>query len=158
MDSVIFGGKDNWLWPWFSLFRGRHVSLRKWAYNLKIIERGDAGTSCLSFGAQPLLGATGIVGVVVVLGRVQLFATPWAAACQASLSHYLPEFAQTHVRWVGDAIQPSHPLSPPTPPALNHSQHQGLFQWVGSSHQVVKIIGASTSDQSFQWIFRVDFL
>ena len=51
---------------------------------------------------------------------------------------YLPEFAQTHVHRVGDAIQPSHPLSPPSPPAFNLSQHQGLFQWVGSSHQVAK--------------------
>ena len=48
--------------------------------------------------------------------------------------HYLPEFVQTHVHWVGDAIQPSHPLSPISPPALNLSQHQGLFQWVSSSH------------------------
>ena len=50
--------------------------------------------------------------------------------------HHLLELAQTHVHWVGDAIQPSHPLSPPSPPALNLSQHQGLFQWVDSSHQV----------------------
>ena len=50
--------------------------------------------------------------------------------------HQLPEFTQTHVHWVGDAIQPSHPLSSPSPPALNLSQHQALFQWVGSSHQV----------------------
>ena len=49
--------------------------------------------------------------------------------------HHLPEFAQTHVHWVGDAIQPSQPL-PPTSPALNLSQHLSLFQWVGSSHQV----------------------
>ena len=58
--------------------------------------------------------------------------------------HYLPEFAQTHVCWVGDAIQPSHPLSSSSP-AFNLSQHQGLFQWVSFSHQVVKSIGASTS-------------
>ena len=44
--------------------------------------------------------------------------------------HYLPELAQTHVHWVGDAIPPSHPLLPPSPPALNLSQHQGLFQWI----------------------------
>ena len=50
--------------------------------------------------------------------------------------HYLLDFAQTHVHWVVDAIQPSHPWSPPSLPALNLSQHQGLFQWVGSSHQV----------------------
>ena len=54
--------------------------------------------------------------------------------------HYLPEFAQTHVDWVHDAIQPSHPLSSPSPPALNLSQHQGLFQWVGSSRQVAKVL------------------
>ena len=50
--------------------------------------------------------------------------------------HQLPELAQTHVHWVSDAIQPSYPLSSPSPPAFNLSQHQGLFQWVGSSHQV----------------------
>ena len=53
--------------------------------------------------------------------------------------HQLPEFTQTHVHWVGDAIQPSHPLLSPSPPALNLSQHQGLFKWVSSSHQVAKI-------------------
>ena len=50
--------------------------------------------------------------------------------------HQLPEFTQTHVHWVSDAIQPSHPLSLPCSPALNLSQHQGLFKWVRSSHQV----------------------
>ena len=54
--------------------------------------------------------------------------------------HYLPESAQTHVHWVSDAIQLSHPLSSPSPPALSLSQHQGLFQWVGSSHQVAKVL------------------
>ena len=70
--------------------------------------------------------------------------------------HYLLEFAQTHVHWVGDAIQPSHPLLSPSPPALNLSQHQGIFQWVGSSHQVVKVLELQL--QSFPWIFRIDFL
>ena len=54
--------------------------------------------------------------------------------------HQLPEFVETHVHWVSDAIQPSHPLSSPSPPALNLSQHQGLFQWVSSSHQVAKVL------------------
>ena len=54
--------------------------------------------------------------------------------------HYPPELAQTHVHWVGDAVQPSHPLSPPSPPTFNLSQHQGLFQWVSSSHQVAKAL------------------
>ena len=59
--------------------------------------------------------------------------------------HYLLELAQTHIHWVGDAIQPSHPLSPPSLPALKPSQHQGLFHWVGSLHQVGETIGASAS-------------
>ena len=59
--------------------------------------------------------------------------------------HQLLEFTQTHVHWVGDAIQPSHPLLSPSPPAFHLSQHQGLFQWVSSSHQVAKRIGVSSS-------------
>ena len=70
--------------------------------------------------------------------------------------HHLTELAQTHVHWVGDAIQPSHPLSSPSPPAFNLSQHQGLFQWVASSHQVAKVL--ELQSQSFQWIFRTDWL
>ena len=69
---------------------------------------------------------------------------------------HFPEFAQTHVHWVGDAIQPSLSLSPPSPPALNLSPQQGLFQWVGCSHQVAQVL--ELQHQSFQWIFRVDFL
>ena len=57
-----------------------------------------------------------------------------------SVHHQLQEFTQTHVHWVSDAIQPSHPLSSPSPPAFNLSQHQGLFQWVSSSHQVAKVL------------------
>ena len=76
------------------------------------------------------------------LSHVLLFVTSWTAACQASMfinnSQSLPEFTQTHVHWVGDAIQPSHPQSSPSPPALNLSQHQGLFKWVSCSHQVAK--------------------
>ena len=53
--------------------------------------------------------------------------------------HQLPELTQTHVHWVGDAIQPSHPLSSPSPPAFNLSQHQGLFKWVSSLYQVAKV-------------------
>ena len=62
---------------------------------------------------------------------------------------YFPEFAQTHVHWVGDAIQPSHPLSSPSPTALNLSQHQGLFQWVSSSHQVARVSECQLQHRSF---------
>ena len=70
----------------------------------------------------------------------------------------LPEFTQTHAHWVGEAIQPSHPLSSPSPPAFNLSQHQGLFKWVSSSHQVAKVLEFQLQHQSFQWIFRTDLL
>ena len=69
--------------------------------------------------------------------------------------HYLPEFAQIHIHWVSDAIQSSRPLLPSSPPALNLSQHQGLFQWADSSHQVAKVLELRLQHQSFQWIFRV---
>ena len=68
--------------------------------------------------------------------------------------HQLPEFTQTHVHRVGDAIQPSHPLSSPSPPAFSLSQHQGLFQWVDSSHQVAKVLEFQLQYQSFQWTPR----
>ena len=74
------------------------------------------------------------------------------------VDHRLPELAQTHVHCVGDAIQPSHPLSSPSPPVFNLSQCQGLFQWVSSSHQVAKVLEFQLQHQSFQWIFRTDFL
>ena len=72
--------------------------------------------------------------------------------------HQLPEPTQTHVHWVSDAIQPSHPLSSPSPPALNLSQHQGLFNWVSSLHQVVKVLEFQLQHQSFQWTPRTDLL
>ena len=72
--------------------------------------------------------------------------------------HQLPEFTQTHVHWVSDAIQPSHPLSSPSPPAFNLPQHQGLFKWVSSSHQGTKGLEFQLQHQSFQWIFRTHFL
>ena len=69
----------------------------------------------------------------------------------------LPEVTQTHVHWVGDAIQPSHPLSSPSP-APNPSQHQSLFKWVSSSHQVAKVLEFQLQHQSFQRIPRADLL
>ena len=74
------------------------------------------------------------------------------------IHHQLPEFTQTHAYWVSDAIQPSHPLSSPSPPTFNLSQHQGFFKWVSSSHQVAKVLEFQLQHQSFQWIFRTDFL
>ena len=74
------------------------------------------------------------------------------------IHHQQPELAQTHVHQVSDAVQPSHPLSSPSPPAFNLSQHQVLFQWVHSSHLVAKVWELQLQHQAFQWILRVDFL
>ena len=79
--------------------------------------------------------------------------TPGLPVC-----HLLLELTQTHVHWVSDAIQPSHPLSSPFPPALNLSQHQDLFKGVSSSHQVARILEFQLHHQSFQWTLRTDFL
>ena len=72
--------------------------------------------------------------------------------------HHLLEFTQTHIHRVGDAIQPSHPLLSPSPPAPNPSQHQSLFQWVNSSHEVAKVLEFQLRHQSFQWTPRADLL
>ena len=76
----------------------------------------------------------------------------------SSVLHYLQEFAQTHAHWLSDAIQPSHPLLLPTPLTLNIFRHWALFQWVGSYHQVAKLLELQLQQRSFQWILRVDFL
>ena len=84
----------------------------------------------------------------------------WPMDCRPpgfSVHHHLPELAQTHVHQVDDAIQPSHPLSFPSC-FFSLSQHQGLLQWVSSSHQVAKVLELQLQHQSFQWILRTDFL
>ena len=77
--------------------------------------------------------------------------------------HQLPESNQTHIHWIGDAIQPSHRLLFPSPPSLNPSQHQSLFKWASSLHQVAKVLEFQLQHQSFQWtpmtdLFRMDWL
>ena len=88
--------------------------------------------------------------------RVWLFAAPWTAGFP--VHHQLLEFTQTHIHWVSDAIQPAHPLSSPSCSAFDLSQHQGLFQWVSSLHQVAKVLELQLQHQSFQWIFMTYFL
>ena len=79
--------------------------------------------------------------------------TPGLPTCQQ-----LPELTQTQVYRISDGIQPSHLLSSPFPPAFNLPSIKGLFQWVSSSHQVAKVLEVQLQHQSFQWIFRTDFL
>ena len=78
--------------------------------------------------------------VVQLLSHVQLCSPLDCSTSGFPVLHCLPEFAQTHVHWVSDAIQPSHPLLPPSFPALSLSQHHGLFQWVDSLHQVAQVL------------------
>ena len=91
------------------------------------------------------------------LSRVRLYVTQRTAACQASLSVINSRSLLKLIHWVGDAIQSTYPLLSPSPPAFNLSQHQGLFQWVSSSHQVAKVLEFQLQHKSFQWIFRTDF-
>ena len=114
----------------------------------------------MGFSRQEYWSGLPIIKLMLLLliqsrSRVQLCDPMNCSIPGIPVLQYLLGFVQTHVHWVGDAIQPSHLLSSPSPPALNHSQHQGLFQWVGSLHQVAKLL--ELQHQSFQWISRVDF-
>ena len=92
-----------------------------------------------------------VVVVFQSLSHVQLFVTPMdCRLCGLAVPRHLLEFAQVHVYCSGGAIQPSHPLMPSSPPALNLSQHQGLFQSVGCSHQVTKILELQLQHHYFQ--------
>ena len=95
--------------------------------------------------------------IVESLSRVQLCDPMDCSPPGFPVLHYLLLFAPIHVHWVGDAIQPSYLLLPASPFAFDLSQHQSLFQWIGSSHQVAKVLDLQPQHQSFQWIFRVDF-
>ena len=76
----------------------------------------------------------------------------------SSVLHYLPEFAQIHVHWISNPIQPSHPLPPPSTFTFSVSQHQGLSPWVCFSHQVARVLELQLQHQSFRWVFGTDFL
>ena len=101
------------------------------------------------------------LGEVIVqqLNHVWLFCNPMDCSRPGSpVLHYLPEFAHTHAHWVDDAIQLSRVLLHPSPPAFSLSQDQDLFQWVNSSQQLAKLLKLQLQNQSFQWVFRTDFL
>ena len=99
-------------------------------------EEDDSGGDEVGEIMETGLNALSINSVQSV-SHVWLSATPWTAACQ---HHQLPESTRAHVHRVGNAIQPAHPLSSPSPPTFDLSQHQGLFQWISSSHQVAKVL------------------
>ena len=105
------------------------------------------------------------LGSLVQFNRSVMSDSLWPMNCSTSgfpVHHQIPELDQTHVHWVGDAIQPSHPLLFPSPPALSLSQHQGLFQWVSPSHQVAKWLEFQLHSPSNEYSglisFRMDWL
>ena len=110
---------------------------------------------------------------ISLLYKINIFSVPFSSVAQSCpalcdsmdyrtsgflVHHQFPETTQTHVHSTGEAIQQSHPLSSPSPPAFNLSQHQGLFQWVSYSHQVAKALELQFQHQCFQWILRTDLL
>ena len=115
--------------------------------------------ACLTFGLDqvPTVDAPCIISSVAQ--SCQTLCDPMGCSTPGlPVHHQLPELTQTHVCWVDDAIQSCHPLLFPSLPAFNYSQHQGLFQWVSSSHQMAKVLEFQLQHQSFQWILRTDLL
>ena len=120
----------------------------------------------LSYESPPLVGLNLYLFPIIIMDQFISVPQLCLTLCNTMdfstpsfpVHHQLPEFTQTHVHCIGDAIQPSHPLSSPSPPALNLSQHQDLFQWVGSSHQVARVLEFQVHHQSFQSTFKTDFL
>ena len=107
---------------------------------------------------SPFILKMQVVTVVQLLSCVWLCNPVDCSMAGFPVLHHHPEFVQTHVHWVSDAIWPSHPLSSPSPPAPNLSQLQGCLQWVSCLHWVAKVLVFKLQYQSFQWVFRVYFL
>ena len=140
------------------LYNSRRLQITQ-VYLCKLVEWQLAAFHCKSNLPSKILSwKPELKGSVQWLSCIRLFAIPWTAARQASLSITNSQTLFKHVHWVGDAMQSSHPLSSPSPPVLNLSQHEGLFKWVSSSHQVAKVLEFQLQPQSFQWILRTDFL
>ena len=130
-------------------------------YYLKNELEGDASYN-LFHSITVLKGGNSVIlefTLVQSRSRVRLFWDPMNCSMPGlPVHHQLPKFTQTHVCRVSDAIQPSHPLSSPSAPAPNPSQHQGLFQWVNSSHEVTQVLEFQLQHQSLQWTPKTDLL
>ena len=136
---------------------------RKWKVKVKSLScvRPSATPWITAFQAAPSMGffPAGVLEWGAIAFSGPTFCDPMNRSTPGlPVHHHLLEFTQTHVHRVGDAIQPSHPLSSPSPPAPNLSQHQGLFQWVNSSHEVAKTLEFQLQDQFFQRTPRTDLL
>ena len=133
--SLTCHSRENWLWPWswcwFTIYKGQKT-------NVGGLIPFDY---CCCSGAKSCPALHGPM---------------YCSMPGFPVPHHLVEFAQVHVHWIGDAIQPSPSLSPSSS-AFSLSQHQGLFQWVSCSQQVAKVLDCQLQHQSFQRVFRVDF-
>jgi len=153
-------------WSRLEMPHGILLSWRYWVESIMVkdktycVKLNKMGTSLaiqwLRFHSSTA-GNISLISSVQLLSCVQLFVIPWTLACQAYSPSPTPRTYSNSFHPVNDAIQPSHPLSSPSP-ALNLSQHQGLSKWVISSHQVAKTLEFQLQHQSFQWTFRTDFL
>ena len=152
----------QWTWVWAN---SEVVTVREaWYATVMESQRGRHSNWTTKFPwEQPLRPMSTNYSALVLLtfNPVQF---SHSAMSDSSLTHELLH-ARTpcpsptpRVHWLSDAIQPSHPLSSPSPPAFNLSQHPGLFKWASSSHQVAKVLEFQLQHQPFQWIFRTDFL
>ena len=134
-------------------FRQKHLKILKMSvYLLTSFHRVPQATVWISLKTErgmPLQQGTELLSSVQSLSRVRLCNPMDCSTPGFPVLHQLLELAQTHVHWVGDAIQPSYPLSSPSPPVFSLSQHQGLFQWVSSLHQVAKVSEFQFQHQSF---------
>ena len=110
---------------------------------------------CLTYWGASMLD---VFNSVQSLSHVRLCVPMDCSTPDFPVHQQLPEPTQTHVHHIGDAIQSSHSLSSPSPPAFNLSQHQDLFQWVSYLHQMAKVLVFPLQHHSFQWIFRTHFL
>ena len=160
--SKIHNRYDSWAWELYHLMEGfalLRATLWKSTWGWMAGQLSDGINLGRLHGGSELLRSWKTQRYIVItnsgsqfrcLSSVQFISVPQScpALCDPMnhstpglpVHHQLPEFAQTHVHRVSDAIQPSHPLSSPSPPAPNPSQHQGLFQWVNSSHEVAKVL------------------
>ena len=167
VTQIYWSSAHVTLWGWIAANVSGFDDSKKWGIAYCIQKLGFPLPSQSSFMKWQLPVLTVVTSLTSATGRLfssvpQLFLTlcnPMDCSMPGfPVHHQLLELAQTHAHQVDDAIQPSHPLSSPSSPAFSLSQHQGLFQWVSSLHQVAKVLEFQLQHQSFQWIFRIDFL
>ena len=153
-DMLVWNSKMTLSCKWYKWIVISRLKLHKWMNFRRVYVRRKHGRT-LEAWVKLAWQITDSFGSVQFSRSVWLFANPWTEVHQASLSI---NNSQSLLKLMSiEVVMPSHPLSSPSPPAFNLSQYQGLFKWVSSLHQVVKVLESQLQHQSFQWIFRTDF-